>query len=49
MTQKQIIRMIEDTKYFMEVYSYDSSREEYYKGVIEGMNLILQKLKNSSK
>jgi hypothetical protein len=44
MTQEQIIQMIEETKSFMEIVSRGSSQPEYYKGVVEGMELILNKL-----
>ena len=44
MTQEQVIQMIEETKYYMEIVSRGSAKPEYFKGVVEGMEIILEKL-----
>ena len=44
--KNQIIRVIEESKEFIKVYSDGSSVPQYYKGVIDGINLILKKIES---
>ena len=44
--KNQIIKMIKETIEFIEYYSDGTSIPQYYKGVIGGMNLIIQKIES---
>jgi len=45
--REEITKMIDETKETIKWLSEGSTIPQYYKGVIEGMELIKQKLKNN--
>lgn len=44
--KNQIIEMIKESIEFIEYYSDGTSNPQYYKGTIDGMNLILKKIED---
>ena len=45
--KNQIIEMIKESIEFIEIYSDGTSIPQYYKGTIDGMNLIIQNIEST--